>query len=769
MNNVLTFYQQKLRYVLFRNAFYLLIGATLLMAIRYGLTREPRTLLQIAAFGLSTWIIARYRPTLQSGPIDPTRQAIMLAVLLVTGALFVAITLPALIMIGVIVFGALLFFVAFIDSRPNVWRWCNLSGGLFIVALTARQFIPWLKLDYSLDLLITLYIFPLLVFFGCVQLGLALVNYLREILETSATLRQDLDQRDLQYQQLLQTMNEGFVISDEHEVFLYVNDKFCEIFGYSRAELLNQRNEEVLYYDEASAEILRQQTAMRSQHQRSTYELNTCRKDGTPITILVSATPNFDAAEIFRGATCVVLDITARKEAERALHAERALLSQRVDERTASLRETSDALQKELQERKLVERALRIAEEEYRTLFDNVPIGIYRSSLAGRQLRANPALVALNGYTSEAEMLAAVHDIANEWYVDPQRRTDFSCLMIEQGVVENFESEIYRYKSRERIWITETAILVRDAEGQPLYYQGAVQDITARKKSDQAQAKLIEQLAKASRLKDEFLASMSHELRTPLNSILGMTEALLDEIYGGVSDRQRKALGTIDSSGRHLLALINDILDLAKVESGQMTPVLETVDVLAACQSSVRLVQPTAEKKVITVSVVLDERVRTMVADGRRLKQILINLLSNAIKFTPNGGAVGLELKGDAPTPGFLQFIVWDTGVGIAEEAKPHLFQPFVQLDSSLARQYDGTGLGLALVQRMVVLHQGTVTVVSEPGHGSRFTVTLPWVEQASQRYYAAENGHQSLAPSEPPSNKFKLEIDTTVLPIPGQ
>ena len=200
-----------------------------------------------------------------------------------------------------------------------------------------------------------------------------------------------------------------------------------------------------------------------------------------------------------------------------------------------------------------------------------------------------------------------------------------------------------------------------------------------------------------------------------------------------------------------------------------MKPVLETVDVLAACQSSVRLVQPTAEKKVITVSVVLDERVRTMVADGRRLKQILINLLSNAIKFTPNGGAVGLELKGDAPTPGFLQFIVWDTGVGIAEEAKPHLFQPFVQLDSSLARQYDGTGLGLALVQRMVVLHQGTVTVVSEPGHGSRFTVTLPWVEQASQRYYAAENGHQSLAPSEPPSNKFKLEIDTTVLPIPGQ
>ncbi len=752
MTNVLNFYQQKLRYVLFRNAFYLLIGATLVTAICYAWNRSPLTLLQTVAFGLSAWPIAYYRPQLQVAQTALTAQGFMLVLLFSVSTLFVGIVPPALIMIGVIVFGALIFFVAFIDSRSNAWRWCNFGGGLFIVALTVRQFIPTLQLDYSPALLTTLYIFPLLVFVGCVRLGLALVNYLREILETSATLRQDLDQRDLEYQQLLQTMNEGFVISDEREIFRYVNDKFCEIFGYTRAELLNQRNDEVIYYDEVNAEILRRQTAIRTQHQRSTYELNTCRKDGTPITILVSATPNFDATENFRGATCVVLDITARKEAERALHAERALLSQRVEERTASLRETSEALQKELQERKLAERALRKAEEEYRTLFDNVPIGIYRSSLTGLQLRANPALVALNGYNTETEMLVAVHDIANEWYVDPQRRADFSRLMAEQGVVENFESEIYRHKNRERIWISETAILVRDTEGQPLYYQGAVQDITARKKSEQAQTELIEQLAKASRLKDEFLASMSHELRTPLNSILGMTEALLDEIYGTVGERQRKALSTIDSSGRHLLALINDILDLAKVESGQMTPVLETVDVLAACQSSLRLIQPTAEKKALRVSVDLDDKVRTMVADGRRLKQILINLLSNAIKFTPNGGAVGLELKGNAPTTGFLQFIIWDTGVGIAEEAKAHLFQPFVQLDSSLARQYDGTGLGLALVQRMVMLHRGTVTLESEPGQGSRFTVTLPWVEQVALGQFPNEARYRKVEPGSAPT-----------------
>lgn len=139
-----------------------------------------------------------------------------------------------------------------------------------------------------------------------------------------------------------------------------------------------------------------------------------------------------------------------------------------------------------------------------------------------------------------------------------------------------------------------------------------------------------------------------------------------------------------------------------------------------------------------------------MVADGRRLKQILINLLSNAIKFTPNGGAVGLELKGNAPTTGFLQFIIWDTGVGIAEEAKAHLFQPFVQLDSSLARQYDGTGLGLALVQRMVLLHRGTVTLESEPGQGSRFTVTLPWVEQVTLGQFPSEVCYRPVA--QPPT-----------------
>ncbi|MEZ4730366.1 MAG: HAMP domain-containing sensor histidine kinase [Caldilineaceae bacterium] len=274
-------------------------------------------------------------------------------------------------------------------------------------------------------------------------------------------------------------------------------------------------------------------------------------------------------------------------------------------------------------------------------------------------------------------------------------------------------------------------------------------DAAKRTQIEEEQERLIAQLAKVARLKDEFLASMSHELRTPLNSILGMTEALTDEIYGELTPRQRRALGTIDASGRHLLSLINDILDLAKIESGQVELNYGTVDVDALCQAALRLVQPTAEKKQITLTFVPDPAVKVMTADGRRLKQILLNLLSNGIKFTPEGGVVGLQVIGAqtqtgtanagagagyaaGPETAVVQFVVTDTGVGIAPAAMEKLFKPFVQVDSSLSRHYDGTGLGLALVYRMVELHQGTVTVASEVDKGSRFTVMLPWTNSYS-------------------------------------
>lgn len=234
------------------------------------------------------------------------------------------------------------------------------------------------------------------------------------------------------------------------------------------------------------------------------------------------------------------------------------------------------------------------------------------------------------------------------------------------------------------------------------------------------------ELARAARLKDEFLASMSHELRTPLNAILGITEGLQEELYGPLNERQHQSLALVGESGHHLLALINDILDVSKIESGRLTLESDVIVVKAVCEASLQFVKQAAIHKHIHIELTLDPAATVMRADARRLKQILINLLSNAVKFTPERGSIGLETAGD-PAQGWLHFTVWDTGIGIAADDVQRLFQPFVQLDSSLSRRFAGTGLGLALVRRLTELHGGHVTITSELDQGSRFTVSLPW------------------------------------------
>ncbi|MFN8095744.1 MAG: PAS domain S-box protein [Vicinamibacteria bacterium] len=235
--------------------------------------------------------------------------------------------------------------------------------------------------------------------------------------------------------------------------------------------------------------------------------------------------------------------------------------------------------------------------------------------------------------------------------------------------------------------------------------------------------RLNAELARANRLKDEFLAAMSHELRTPLNSILGLSEALLERVYGELAAPQAQALHTVQESGKHLLAVINDILDLSKIEAGRIVLVREPVAVEPVCISATRMVKEAAKRKGLTLSMSVEPPELEVPGDARRLKQVLVNLLSNAVKFTPGGGSVGLAASrgGD-----LVRLVVSDTGIGIAPEDLPRLFQPFVQLDSRLAREHEGTGLGLALVRRLVDLHGGRVSVDSTPGEGTRVTVELP-------------------------------------------
>ena len=232
------------------------------------------------------------------------------------------------------------------------------------------------------------------------------------------------------------------------------------------------------------------------------------------------------------------------------------------------------------------------------------------------------------------------------------------------------------------------------------------------------------ELARAARAKDEFLANMSHELRTPLKNVLVRVEMLLAGMQGSLNEKQTRSMNIIDESGRHLLALINDILDVAKIETDKVALNIESVSVETICQASIQLTKQMAQQKHIQVTTEIVPV--TIEADGRRLKQILVNLLTNAIKFTYEGGRVGLEVLTNA-AEGQIHFVVWDTGIGIAQEDLPRLFEPFTQLDSGLARKYEGTGLGLGLVRRLTEMHQGRVTVKSELGQGSVFTISLPW------------------------------------------
>ncbi|GEM_PF-6311525 len=237
-------------------------------------------------------------------------------------------------------------------------------------------------------------------------------------------------------------------------------------------------------------------------------------------------------------------------------------------------------------------------------------------------------------------------------------------------------------------------------------------------------------LMRANQLKDDFLANMSHELRTPLHAILVLTEALRSGVYDPMTDQQDVRLQQIDASGRHLLALINDILDLAKIGAGKMELDRHSTNIIQVCQTSLKLIDQEAQRKSQRIVTQFDSQVTTTLVDSRRLTQILVNLLNNAVKFTPSNGTIGLTVVGDAAQQ-TISFTVWDTGIGIAEEDLSRLFQPFVQIDSSLARAYDGTGLGLVLVYHLTELHGGSIAVSSTPDEGSRFTVTLPWMPAA--------------------------------------
>jgi len=292
-------------------------------------------------------------------------------------------------------------------------------------------------------------------------------------------------------------------------------------------------------------------------------------------------------------------------------------------------------------------------------------------------------------------------------------------------------------------FIKAYGVVIRDSFGNAQSMIGINFDISDRKQAEAQLQQINNELLRATKLKDEFLANMSHELRTPLNAILGMSEALIDQVLGSINERQQKAIGNIERSGRHLLELINDILDLSKIASGKMALNRTSTSITNLCSASEVFVRQQAFQKNIQIISNIPPNLRDLNVDERRIKQVLINLLTNAVKFTPNDGQINFSVAvgygntwlGEAQIPNqiraenapMLLFQITDTGIGIAADDLPRLFQPFVQVDSNLNRQYEGTGLGLAMVKQIVELHGGQVTVASQLGQGSCFTVALPY------------------------------------------
>ncbi|HEY9860593.1 MAG TPA: PAS domain S-box protein [Candidatus Obscuribacterales bacterium] len=292
--------------------------------------------------------------------------------------------------------------------------------------------------------------------------------------------------------------------------------------------------------------------------------------------------------------------------------------------------------------------------------------------------------------------------------------------------------------------------LITSESGQPEAVSIISRDITDQK---QAQAELAAkniELERASHLKSEFLANMSHELRTPLTSILGFSSLLEQQLYGPLGHKQLVYIEQIQQSGEHLLNLINEVLDLAKVEAGQIVLNVAPIAVEELCATTLALVGAQARSREIRIYQRLQPPLALFIADELRVRQMLLNLLSNAIKFSHVGGEIGLEAKTQA---GYLYLTVWDQGIGIPAQKQNLLFQPFQQLDSSLARQYEGTGLGLSLTRQLAELHGGTVEFEPQEGQGSRFTIRLPLhpypqLTTAPSEAQAVTMASASLAPS---------------------
>ncbi len=419
----------------------------------------------------------------------------------------------------------------------------------------------------------------------------------------------------------------------------------------------------------------------------------------------------------------VAVDVTERKKAEQAVREANEELEKRVVERTTELERKNALLTTEIEEHEKTEHELLQSQERFRQAVDNSPNPIFTVDAEGRIRSWNKSCETAFRYPQDVinrPFTFLFGDGENQALADSMHSAVF------QGEKLADVELCYKCEDGERRFMASRVYPVFDPNGAIDYCVFANTDITERKYAEIEISTAMEKAEAANRAKSDFLANMSHELRTPLNHIIGFTELVIDSRFGDLNTKQKKYLANVLQSGQHLLSLVNDILDISKVESGKLEMHPVPIDLKQLLQNCLIMVKEKALKHGIQVSLDTDGIPQTITADERKLKQILYNLLANAVKFTPDGGSVNC-IACSSGTNGSIEVSVTDTGIGINPNDLKRIFNPFEQGDGSMSRKFEGTGLGLSLTKQLVELHGGTIWAESDgTGKGAAFRFTIP-------------------------------------------
>ncbi len=386
----------------------------------------------------------------------------------------------------------------------------------------------------------------------------------------------------------------------------------------------------------------------------------------------------------------------------------------------SAVRERTAALRAEVGERHVAEAALRASEQRFRNILDNVPIGVVYSDLTGRVIQANPRFCELTGYT-EAE-LAALPPTELTHPEDAATDEALTAELVRGEIPMHRRHKRFVTHAGETVWVRATVTLLRDSDNQPWRIVGVVEDITEHLRLEEAE-RAREAAEASNRAKSEFLSRMSHELRTPLNAMLGFAQLLEIDQRHPLAAAQRPWVGQIQQAGWHLLEMINDVLDLSRIESGNLRLQPTTLDLPELVAATVALVASDALARDIRISQDLGAGTSGIVGDATRVKQILTNLLSNAVKYNADGGRVHIASR--LVKPDCVEIAITDTGMGMTPAQMEELFKPFNRLGRERSST-QGTGIGLVISRRLAEVMGGTIGVKSFPGEGSSFTLRLP-------------------------------------------